>query len=131
MSNVDEQPKIDPTIPKSTAKAAKASKPAKEAKPAKEVVAKVAKVIQNGIPRPTVGTTSGMVWQIAENISESLNAPAPRKDVIAVTTEKGINEATAATQYGRWRKFHGLTKEIILKEVGEAAPVAEEAVAAE
>ncbi len=128
MNNVDEQPKTDPTIPKSTAKAAKAPKPAKEAKPSKEVVAKVAKVIQNGIPRPTVGTTSGMVWQIAENISESLNAPAPRKDVIAVTTEKGINEATAATQYGRWRKFHGLTKEIILKDEGKtAAQVAEEA----
>ena len=126
--NVDAQPTVDPTIPK---RAPKVAKEPKAPKVAKEVVAKVAKVIQNGIPRPTVGTTSGMVWQIAENISESLNAPAPRKDVIAVTTEKGINEATAATQYGRWRKFHGLTKEIILKEVGEAAPVAEEAVAAE
>lgn len=124
MSNVDEQPKTDPTIPKSTAKVAK---PAKKVKPAKEAVSKI---IQNGIPKPSDGTTSGRVWAISESISEKLNAPAPRKDVIAVTTEEGINEATAATQYGRWRKFHGLTKEIILGDVAAAEP-ATEPVAAE
>lgn len=92
---------------KTEAKPAAAAKPAavKEAKPAK------VKVEQNGITRPSADSTCGKVWAIADKISAKLKAPAPRKNVLAETAALEINAATAATQYGKWRKFNGLKAE--------------------
>lgn len=66
---------------------------------------------QNGISRPKSGTKTGRVWEIADELSAATNAPATRKDVLVKTTAESINSATAATQYGRWRKYHGLGAE--------------------
>lgn len=69
------------------------------------------KITQNGVVRPSHGTGTGRIWEIADAVSAAIGAPAPRKDVLAQTTVEGINPATAATQYGKWRKFNGLEKE--------------------
>lgn len=84
----------------------------------------VAKDIQNGVTRPKPGTTTGRVWQIADEQSAKLGAPAPRKDVLAVATAEDINVATAATQYGKWRKYHGLAAE---PKAPKAAPAEKDA----
>lgn len=63
---------------------------------------------QNGVTRPKDGTKTGRVWEIADKLSEKAGEPAQRKDVINKCLEEDINASTAATQYGRWRKFHGL-----------------------
>lgn len=76
--------------------------------------AAVAKIAQNGVTRPKDGTTTGRVWAIADEISKKNSAPADRKTVIEQVVAEGINASTGATQYGKWRKFHGL--------VGESAP---------
>lgn len=76
--------------------------------------ATVTKVAQNGVTRPKDGTTTCRVWEIADEISSKLGKPADRKAVIDQVHAEGINTSTGATQYGKWRKFHGL--------VGEAAP---------
>lgn len=86
--------------PKAKAKA----KPKAKAK-AKVVVAKDKK---NGIARPSPNTKTGLIWAIADSISSTLKAPADRKAVLAEAVKKKINPATAATQYGRWRKYNGL-----------------------
>lgn len=98
---------------KEAAKVAKAEAKA-AAKAEKAEAAKAAKVIpvsQNGIVRPKAGTATGRVWEVADQLSAKANAPAPRKDVLEVTKSEGINEATAATQYGRWCCFNGLSKQ--------------------
>jgi hypothetical protein len=77
-----------------------------KAAPVKE--AKAEKIVQNGITRPKVGTKTGRVFEIADAISEEAGAPAKRKAVIDTALAEDINAATAATQYGRWRKFNGL-----------------------
>ena len=82
-----------------------ATPPAPEAKPAKPQLAK-----QNGVTRPGGGQT-GRVWAIADEISAAQKRPALRKEVIEKGRAEGINPATLATQYGRWRKFFGLGKE--------------------
>jgi hypothetical protein len=69
------------------------------------------KDIKNGVTRPKDGTKTGRVWGIADEKSTALGAPVPRKDVIEAGTAEGINAATIATQYGRWRKYHGLKSE--------------------
>lgn len=101
-----------------------ADKAAKEAeKKVKEeakAVKAAAKVAANGVTRPAAGTKTGKVWEIADGISATLKTPAPRKDVLKAAQENKaadgtpdpINDATAATQYGRWRKYHGLGKEV-------------------
>jgi hypothetical protein len=66
---------------------------------------------QNGIVRPKAGTATGRVWEIADELSAKAGAPTPRKDVLEAAQKEDINVSTAATQYGRWRKYHGLAAE--------------------
>ena len=62
----------------------------------------------NGVVRPSPDTKTGAVWRIADEMTKQLGHPAKRKDVLAESAALGIVETTAATQYGRWRKFNGL-----------------------
>lgn len=80
-------------------------------KKVKEVKEKVEKITQNGVTRPGEGTATGQVWSIAEKLSNDIGAPAKRADVMKACEEAGINAATVATQYGKWRKFHGIVAE--------------------
>lgn len=68
----------------------------------------VPKDTKNGITRPTPGTATGKVWEIADAVSAETKAPAERKPVLAACKEAKINDATAQTQFGRWRTYHGL-----------------------
>lgn len=63
---------------------------------------------QNGVTRPRSGTATGRVWEIADALSGEAGKPVPRGDVMKAGEAEGLNSATIATQYGRWRKFHGL-----------------------
>lgn len=74
----------------------------------KEEKVKVAKDSQHGVTRPKADSKTGMVWAIADAMSAKLKAPAGRGAVIEAATAKEINPSTAATQYGRWRKYNGL-----------------------
>ena len=96
----------------------------KKEKAVKEVKEKAPKIEANGVVRPNAGTSTGRVWEIADELSAKQGSPVARKDILAATAAESINPATAATQYGKWRKFHGLGKEA-------AAPVPEVAPAAE
>jgi len=82
------------------------------------------KIEQNGVTRPKAGTKTARVWEITDTLSAQGGAPAARKDVLEAAGKEGINQATAATQYGRWRKFFGLGKEVVAKPEAEAAEAA-------
>ncbi len=74
---------------------------------------KVVRETKNGVTRPGDGTITGRIWAIADEISAAANedgtkAPAMRAPVLNAAVKEKINESTAATQYGKWRKFHGL-----------------------
>lgn len=101
---------------------------ATEEAPKKE---KAPKDSKNGVTRPKAGTKTGRVWEIADAQSQALGSPAPRAPVLEAATGEGINAATAATQYGRWRKYHGLEgtgKTVTAKpeEATESAPKVED-----
>jgi len=81
---------------------------------------KAPKIEANGITRPAEGTSTARIWTIADEKSAAAGAPAKRKDVLDQAVAEGLNAATAATQYGRWCKFHGV------KQVKEEKPVAPE-----
>jgi hypothetical protein len=85
--------------------------PATEAAEAVEAPAKMEQPkqpTQNGVTRPRGGTATGRVWEISDELSAQAGGPAPRADVLKAFEAEGGNSATGATQYGRWRKFHGL-----------------------
>ena len=65
---------------------------------------------QNGISRPKDGTNSGKVWSIADKLSAKAGEPAKRKDVLADAEKANVNTATAATQFARWRTYHGVVR---------------------
>lgn len=80
---------------------------------------------QNGVTRPKAGTKTGRVWEIADQLSKSKGEPATRAEVLKAFEAEGGNSATGATQYGRWRKFHGLGRTQKAAAPAEA-PAAEE-----
>jgi membrane protein involved in colicin uptake len=68
----------------------------------------VPKDVANGVTRPKAGSLTARVWQICDEQSTIAGAPAERAKVIEQASAEGINAATAATQHGKWRKYHGL-----------------------
>ncbi len=73
--------------------------------------AKPPKDTKNDVTRPKAGTATGRVWEISDDQSSKAGEPAKRKDVIAAFVTEGGNPSTAATQYGRWRKYNGLGRD--------------------
>jgi len=80
--------------------------------------AKVEKDIQNGVTRPKAGSKTGRVWEIADSQGTE---NAVRKTVMDLCVAEGINASTASTQYGKWRKYNGLGKEVKPAEVVDQA----------
>lgn len=64
---------------------------------------------QNGVTMPRSNTQTGRVWEIADQLSKDAGQPASRADVLKAFEAEGGNSATGATQYGRWKKFYGIT----------------------
>jgi hypothetical protein len=80
----------------------------------------------HGVTRPRSGTATGRVWEIADELSAQAKQPAARADVLKAFESEGGNPATGATQYGRWKKFHGLGRAQAAQDAGsEDAPEVE------
>lgn len=101
--------KAEASAAKKAAKALELS--VKKAARAAEKAAKVAEPAVVKLPRSD--TDSAKVWAFANQLSAQLGRPALRKDVTSAATAIGINEATANTQYARWRVFHGITGRVV------------------
>lgn len=97
--------------------------------PAAPKAEKPAKVEQNGVTRPSSGATL-KVWELADNLSAAAGKPAERKEVTEAGLAAGLVVGTIHTQYGRWRKFHGLSV-VREKSAAAAAPAAEATPAAD
>lgn len=70
----------------------------------------VVKDEKNGVTRPAANTATGKIWAIIDHLSTVAGEPAARKDVLAMCEKEGLNLTTAATQHGRWRRYHGLVQ---------------------
>lgn len=73
----------------------------------------IVKDTKNDVTRPGAETSTGRVWAICDLIySEATpDNPITRSRVIKTAEAEDINVSTAATQYGRWRKYMGLERE--------------------
>lgn len=66
------------------------------------------KIQAHGVTRPAPGTKTGRVWEISDELSKAAGKPIARAEVMKKAEAEGINTATVATQYGKWRVFNGL-----------------------
>ena len=127
------QAAADKKAAKEQEKKDKAEQRAKDAEAKKEAKAKAeadkkqqrldSKQELNGVVRPLTGATL-KIWEIADAISAATKAPAERATVMEQGKAAGLQEGTINTQYGRWRKYHGL---VTAREAKPAAPAAPEA----
>jgi hypothetical protein len=67
--------------------------------------------------RPGAGTIGGLVWEWCDGLSQQLGRPVTKDELIATLKSNNaqvngqlVNEATAATQYSKWRSANGLPK---------------------
>lgn len=88
--------------------AGKANGSPKPEKVAKEKTPRPPKDEANGIVRPGVGVTRE-VWDTADMLSKRLGTFVDRGTLTEVLNGK-IETGTIHTQYGRWRKYYGLTE---------------------
>lgn len=90
--------------------AEKAKKDAEKAakKAEAEKTASKPKDTKNGITRPGNGVTK-LVWDTADKISAEIKSPVER-GVLSKALEGKVEPGTIHTQYGRWRKYYGLTE---------------------
>lgn len=87
----------------------------KAAKAEKVTKAKVERLRQNGQTRPLSGSKTGLVWDIADSISQKLKRPALRNEVFDELEKQSEGEpsyAMAGTQYSRWCAFHNVAAEL-------------------
>jgi hypothetical protein len=92
---------------KATKDAAKAAeKAAKQA--AKPVVVKAEKDVKYGVTRPSTGVTK-LVWDTADQLSTEKKDAVDRASLVKALEGK-VEVGTIHTQYGRWRKYYGLTE---------------------
>lgn len=111
-----------------------AKKP-KKAKPVAEgenaaVETKPAKDVRSGVFRPS-GALTGKVWDVADAVSAEKGRPALRKEVWTRYKQdvgEAAQESTSNTQYFKWVKWHGYSKQIrdIRAGDGDNTPVAAE-----
>jgi bifunctional DNA-binding transcriptional regulator/antitoxin component of YhaV-PrlF toxin-antitoxin module len=74
--------------------------------------------------RPSEGTLTGRVWQIAERISHETGRVAQRKQVMDAFAKEGGNPNTASTQYALWKDtFDGSHLKPVEREVHDVGPV--------
>ena len=104
--------------------APKAEKPAKA--PKAEKPPKVERTVLNGITVPKEGTTTGRIWDIANEVSKAQKRPATRAEVMEKAVAEEINEATVATQYQRWRTAYEVPR-AVAEPKAPAAPAAPKA----
>lgn len=102
-------------------------KAAKETAAKEATAAKTAKVEQNGVTRPASGKTL-LVWTVADQMSADLKKPVDRKALTDVLLAEPhlLVVGTIHTQYGKWRKFHGLVTEKAAPVEKPAKPAAEQ-----
>jgi hypothetical protein len=56
------------------------------------------------VHRPTYGTQTGRVWELADQLSRELGRKAKRQEVMDAYAREGGNPNTASTQFSGWNK---------------------------
>ena len=59
--------------------------------------------------RPSPKGATGQVWEIADEFfAKAAGSAIDRKGIIEACTARGINQATASTQFAKWKKSKGI-----------------------
>ena len=72
----------------------------------------------SNVHRPTYGTQTGRVWELADQISIKLGRKAKRQEVMDAYAREGGNTNTASTQFSLWNKREFTDPRSTLKSTG-------------
>lgn len=79
-------------------------------KPAAERKPRVPAEVQNGVRKPSVGTTCRHVWDELERLqTENNGTPPDSKQVKALAEQHKWNTNNASIEFYQWRKFNGIS----------------------
>lgn len=62
---------------------------------------------QNGLKRPSKGSTCAIIWDTCDRITSESSATCTSAQLFNAL--QGYNDCTLRTQYARWRQFNGIT----------------------
>lgn len=78
---------------------------------------------QNGVVKPSAGTGTGYVWDVADYITaQKGGVVATRAEVVTACAAQGQNASTATTQYGKWARYNGHVSAVVIPRGVPAAP---------
>lgn len=106
------------SAPEESAAGGAAPAPDATAAPAAPVAEKKERLRKNGQTRPEVGSKTGLIWDLGDEIVRTENRVPTRDEVWekykAALAAKGIEaaETTLSTQFGRWVIFHGYQQHV-------------------
>ena len=69
--------------------------------------------------KPRTGTKARRVWDISDKISETFGRPATRAEVKIECDLRSIPKAIRNDQYSKWKKYHGIVGEVIIRSKAE------------
>lgn len=85
----------------------------------------VAKDERNGVVKPSAGTSTRYVWDVADYITTQKGGiVATRAEVVTACAAQGQNASTATTQYGKWARYNGHVSAEVIPRKAPAAPAA-------
>lgn len=93
---------------KAAEKKAAADKKAADKAAAESAKVAVVKDAKFGVTRPQAGVTK-LVWDTADSLSQAKKDAVDRASLVKALEGK-VEVGTIHTQYGRWRKYYGLTE---------------------
>lgn len=108
---------------KADKEAAKLLAAEEKAKAAATPAVKAPSDTKNGVTRPSSGKTK-LVWDTADAMSAHLKAPVERKALtdVLLAAPHLLVVGTIHTQYGKWRKYHGLVAPVKVAETPAVPP---------
>lgn len=74
--------------------------------------------------RPTIGTLTGRVWEIADQITLDTGERAKRLQVMEAFAREGGNPNTASTQYSAWNKAYRRASSITRRSLTQESEIA-------
>ena len=110
---------------KADKEAAKLAAAEEKAKAAATPAVKAASDTKNGVTRPSSGKTK-LVWDTADRLSAAKKEPIDRKTLTdeLLAAPHLLVVGTIHTQYGKWRKYHGLVAPVKVADPVPAVPPA-------
>jgi len=68
----------------------------------------IERVVQNGVTKPLPSTKAGLIWKLADDLSEAKGAPVDSGAFLTACAENEYNIGHSSQLFPLWKKFYGI-----------------------